>query len=123
MMESIQDPVIFGSQPQQTRSQHFDAQIKWPSAFFFDPSLSHNRSCAYDSGKSPVRSLFSSAGGNSAPLRLAPSTRTLNSLTVGASNKLLNGNSTCNPSRIRDITCVANNECPPNSKKLSSIPT
>src|SRR4029078_11543981 len=43
--------------------------------------------------------------------------------TVGPSKKCLNESSTWNTARRRDSSCVANNECPPNAKKLSSTPT
>ena len=45
------------------------------------------------------------------------------SATVGFPNKLRSEISCLNVSRIREITCVASNECPPNSKKLSCAPT
>ncbi len=43
--------------------------------------------------------------------------------TVGASKNCRSGNSTRKASLTRDANCVANNECPPNSKKLSNTPT
>ncbi len=46
-----------------------------------------------------------------------------NSATVGAANNLRNGSSTLKLVRMRDSSCVASSECPPNSKKLSCIPT
>ena len=43
--------------------------------------------------------------------------------TVGASNRLRIAISTLSAARMRPISRVASNECPPSSKKLSSMPT
>ena len=45
------------------------------------------------------------------------------SMIVGYSKMARNGSSTCKASRSENSTCVASRECPPNSKKLSCLPT
>src|SRR6266404_794379 len=86
--------------------------------------MNHSLCCAYDSGNPPsllARSISPPA------LRLPPpssrSTAPASPPTVGLSNTSLNPISTPSASRTRDTTCVANNECPPISKKFASLPT
>src|SRR5215208_7925470 len=86
--------------------------------------MNHNRCCAYDNANSRSRSTLAiSATDPSPPLPCCCSTSLAIAATVGSVNTFLNATST--PSRFltRDTTCVANSECPPSSKKLSSIPT
>ncbi len=50
-------------------------------------------------------------------------TRCASRATVGASNSVRTGSSTFSIERMRLASRVASSECPPRSKKLSSIPT
>src|SRR6185437_187613 len=94
-------------------------------------SINHNRCCAYDgtTSRSPPASSpstllrFSSKPATAFPHLALSRTRSANSATVGDSNNTCTPSSTPNTFRTRDITCVANSECPPSSKKLSSSPT
>src|SRR6185295_6131773 len=86
--------------------------------------MNHSRCCANDSGNSASR-LTATTGGAStrSPLALCRSTSSAIASTVGRSNNCRNPNSTPSASLTRLTTCVASNECPPNSKKFSSLPT
>ena len=55
--------------------------------------------------------------------RSADDSRSDSAATLGASNRLRIATSTSSAARIRLIRRVANSECPPSSKKLSSTPT
>ena len=57
------------------------------------------------------------------PLRKACSTRWANAATVGASNSICTGRTTCSTACTRAITRVASKECPPTRKKLSWMPS
>src|SRR5229473_5057671 len=87
--------------------------------------MNHSRCCANDNGNACSRAARSSAGIFRPPLfSLLPSSICFPSpATRGFSNRLLNPTSTPSTLLTRDTTCVASNECPPNSKKFSSLPT
>ena len=42
---------------------------------------------------------------------------------VGSINKIFKDNSISRRCLSLDVSCIANNECPPNKKKLSCVPT
>src|SRR5262245_38996106 len=92
--------------------------------------MNHNLCCANDNGSllsSPsARASLTSSGAatpaSSTPL-LASSILPASPSTVPSSKILLTPISTPNTPRIREITCVANNEWPPSSKKFSPLPT
>src|SRR5229473_474968 len=87
--------------------------------------MNHSRCCANDNGNACSRAARSSAGIFRPPLfsLLSSSICFPSPATVGFSNRLLNPTSTPSTLLTRDTTCVASNECPPNSKKFSSLPT
>src|SRR5216684_3443972 len=87
--------------------------------------MNHSRCCANDNGNACSRAARSSAGIFRPPLfsLLTSSICFPSPATVGFSNRLLNPTSTPSTLLTRDTTCVASNECPPNSKKFSSLPT
>src|SRR6266852_781068 len=87
--------------------------------------MNHSRCCANDNGIACSRAARSSAGIFRPPLfsLLTSSICFPSPATVGFSNRLLNPTSTPSTLLTRDTTCVASNECPPNSKKFSSLPT
>src|SRR5215469_6066997 len=87
--------------------------------------MNHSRCCANDNGNACSRAARSSAGIFRHPLLsfLTSSICFASPATVGFSNRLLNATSTPSTLLTRDTTCVASNECPPNSKKFSSLPT
>src|SRR5215468_3267879 len=84
--------------------------------------MNHNLCCANDSGSlssSPLAlgSRTSAGAVSASPARLASSILLASPSTVPSSKILLTPISTPNTARIREITCVANNEWPPRSKK------
>src|SRR5258708_6517070 len=87
--------------------------------------MNHSRCCANDNGNACSRAARSSAGIFRPPLfsLLTSSLCFPSPATVGFSNRLLNPTSTPSTLLTRDTTCVASNECPPNSKNFSSPPT
>src|ERR1700755_152597 len=86
--------------------------------------MNQSRCCANDNGNASSRLTGNNGGAPSpTPLLNSLSTTSASAATVGDSNNTRNATSTFNATRTRDITCVANSECPPNSKKLSFIPT
>ncbi|SPZ38174.1 Uncharacterised protein [Rhodococcus wratislaviensis] len=79
----------------------------------------HNRACANDNGTRSGRT----RGSNGTRATAASPSRGANSATDGDSNTTRIGTSTPSALRINPTNRVADNECPPRSKKLSSIPT
>src|SRR6185369_9327685 len=85
--------------------------------------MNHKRCCAYDSGNSRPRATFVIGATGVSFFRCCCSTSATKAEMVGLVKRTRNGTSTPNMLLTRDTACVANSECPPNSKKLSWIPT
>src|SRR5579872_1060819 len=85
--------------------------------------MNHKRCCANDKGICSGRCLCPMRGTSFLPLCPSCSIRPASPATVGVSKIARTGSSTPSTPPIRDISCVASSECPPNSKKFDSRPT
>ena len=96
-----------------------------PSGMLYVPLLpsiryrNHNRCCPYDNGSRSGLACPTSTGRSA----LSSLSRSTNSATVGASNSVRMLSSFPSAALTRLTSRAASNECPPNSKKLSSLPT
>ena len=81
------------------------------------------RSPTQSPSSSAIKSLRRSTVPALMSLAAKPSMYVANSATVLHSNIARSGTSRCRLFCTREAICVASNECPPSSKKLSSTPT
>ena len=86
-------------------------------------SMNHSRCCASESGIAAPASRLSALARTAAPIPCRDRISSHRPATVGFPKIVRNGTSTPRLVRTRDTTCVASSEWPPNSKKLSSMPT
>ncbi|CAM4543831.1 hypothetical protein MYXA107069_37590 [Myxococcus xanthus] len=86
--------------------------------------MNQSRCWANDTGNAPMRGTRVSAGTlGAAASRADSSIRSASPSSTGDAKSVRRGNSTPKAERMCAMSCVASNECPPNSKKSASALT